>query len=124
MIGLVHPALRLTTEVESVGLGAVPDAAVRHRRRSFRESSQERGRGFRRSASAGGEQVGSPASRAMRRPAASADPEQAAPVVAVAKVEGRPAWRCQFVERLQAVLLEVAVVRQVGATLYVERQVP
>jgi hypothetical protein len=47
MIGLVRPDLRLTTAVESVGLGADLDAAVRHRRRDFRESSPAQGRDFR-----------------------------------------------------------------------------
>lgn len=92
MIGLVRPDLRLTTAVESVGLGADLDAAVRHRRRDFRESSPAQGRDFRPWASEDAEPAGlNPALLVMQLPDASVGPEQVAPIDAVAKVEDRSA---------------------------------
>jgi hypothetical protein len=48
MIGLVLPALRPTTVVELVGLGADLDVAVRRHRHNFRESCPVQARDFHR----------------------------------------------------------------------------
>ncbi len=85
MIGPVHPVPRLTTAVESVGQVADPDVAVRRHRRNFRESFRVRVLDFHPWASVDAEPVGSLARQtflAMQRLAASAGPEQVAPVVA------------------------------------------
>jgi hypothetical protein len=87
MIGLVRPALRLMTAVESADLVADLDAAVRHRRHDFRESSPAQGRDFHPWASADAEPGGFQVRPEMQLLAASAGREQVAPVVAIAEVE-------------------------------------
>jgi hypothetical protein len=92
MIGLVRPDLRLTTAVESVGLVADLDAAVRHRRHDFRESSPAQARDFHPWALEDGEPAGlNPPLQEMRQPVSSVGPEPVVPIVADAKVVDRSA---------------------------------
>ncbi len=90
MIGPAHPRLRLMAEVVSAGRVAAPDVAAR---RNFRVSCPAPVRDFRPSASVDAGLVGLQAHLQFQElppPVASADPEQVAPVVAVAKVVVHP----------------------------------
>jgi hypothetical protein len=100
-IGLVRRDLRRQTAGESAGQVADRLDAADHHRHSFRESSQERGRGFRPSASADAEPACFPGRQersAKLPPVASADREQVAPVVPVEKIVDHPAQVHQVAE--------------------------
>jgi hypothetical protein len=88
MNGLVRPHLRLTAAVESAGLAADLDVAVRH---NFLESFPEPVRDFHPSASADveAESAARPARTGMPPRVASVDPELAAPVV-LAELSAHP----------------------------------
>ena len=122
MIGLVHLARRLTTAVESAGLVADLDVAVRRHRHNFRELFLVRVRDFHPWASADVEPVGSRGRQTfltMQRPAASADPEQVAPVVA--EVVNHPAQVPRGAVHPEVARHAVAKVRQ-AVVMDVERQ--
>ncbi len=115
MIGLAHPALRLTRAVESVGLGADLGVAARHRRYSFLESYPEPVRDFHPSASADVAQVDSQrrlAHSAKLPLVASAGLELVAQAVVVAKVVGHPAKVLQVVALRPEAQLGAAMARQ------------
>ncbi len=109
MIGLVHPARRRKTAVESVVLVADLDVAVRRHRHNYLELFLVRARDFHPWASADVEQAGYPALRpAMQRLAASVGPEQVARVVA--EVLNHPAQVPRGVVHLAGARLGVAKV--------------
>jgi hypothetical protein len=118
MNGLVRPDLRLTAAVESAGLVADLDVAVRH---NFLESFPGPVRDFHLSASADvqAESAARPARTGMPPRVASVDPELAAPVV-LAEVSGHPGLHSnqgQFhrvVQRPEAAHLEDATALRVA----------
>jgi hypothetical protein len=117
MIGLAHPRLRLMAEVVSAGRVADLDVAARH---NFQELFRERGRDSRPSAWVDAGLVGLWAHRQFQEMpprVASADREQVAPVVAVAKVVARPDRARSDAELLKAVRLAAAMVRQAAVSL-------
>jgi hypothetical protein len=117
MIGLVLPALRRTTAVESVDRVAGLDVAVRHHRRNFRELFPEPVRDSHPSALAAVEKVYSqerPGHSAKLLPVALADRELVAQAVVVAKVVGRLERVLRVVAILSEAHLAAAMAHRAG----------